>query len=266
MVRETRRTPVCPSQLERGIMSAPRVLDPELDRRLLPINSSSISKDLRSTIVARLWGSPSLQCLKDYSAYFQHFAITCETWRSSPVAIQTYRDFLDLVQHLRAHRNDARASPTILEFFPLPPPANMPASDLRMPLTTEQTRLPLAMRHTSCSKDSVLNAINLAVCLWLMLSSGPPASTNFPGRSTLIWTESESLDDLIEKSFPKTDPKESLRWPHSLNLCNLNRIGGFEIVWTDHLADHLYLNEDLRTINIYHHACVLESHKSAGQP
>jgi hypothetical protein len=251
-------------------MSAPNILDPELDRWLLPhcyrISSSSIKNDLRSTVVARLWGTSSHQCLEDYSAYFQHFAITCEAWRSSPVAIQTYRDLLDLVQHLRTHPNDARASPIILNFFPPPPLANMSASDLRMPLTIEQMHTPLARRHTSCSKDSVLNAISIAVCLWLMLSSGGPASTSFPGRSTLIWNDDESLNDLIEKALPKTDPKESLRWPQSLNLHNLERVAGFEIVWTDHLADHLYLNEDLRTINVYHHACVLESQKSAEQP
>ena len=54
----------------------------------------------------------------------------------------------------------------------------------------------------------------------------------------------------------------SSRWPQSLTLYNLERIGGFEIVWTDHLADHLFLDEDLGTIKVYHHAYVLQCHQS----
>ena len=123
--------------------------------------------------------------------------------------------------------------------------------------------LPLSARFSECERDSVKNAIDLAICLWLMLNTTTPGLRNFPGRSYLVWQETESLDDFIERSLPGTQPiSVSSRWPQSLTLFNLERIGGFEIVWTDHLADHLFLDEDLGTIKVYHHAYVLQCHRS----
>lgn len=117
---------------------------------------------------------------------------------------------------------------------------------------------PLSTRFSECERDKIKNAIDLAVCLWLMLNIATPGLRNFPGRSDLVWGENESLNDFIERSFPMTPPTSvSSRWPQSLNLYNLERIGGFEIVWTDHLADHLFLDEDLEKLKftIMHTSC-----------
>jgi hypothetical protein len=58
--------------------------------------------------------------IEQYSIYFQCFV---SEWRalklsSVPIVIQTYRDLLDLVQHLKDNRTEKRASPQILAFFP----------------------------------------------------------------------------------------------------------------------------------------------------
>ena len=179
------------------------------------------------------------------------------------VAIQTYRDLLDLVEHLKTHRQDKRASSPLYDFFPPSPPSGRQLQARSLPPSPNQMLLPLSTRFSECERDSVKNAIDLAICLWLMLNTATPGLRNFPGRSYLVWEENESLDDLVKRSLPVTQPISiSSRWPQSLTLYNLERIGGFEIVWTDHLADHLFLDEDLGTIKVYHHAYVLQCHQS----
>ena len=227
----------------------------ELDQPLLPYNSvtaESIDRNLRSHIISTLWTEP--QDVEKYTAYFNFFAQECDAWRLNglDVAINTYRDFLNLVQHLRSHRGDSKCSEAMMSFFsPLPPQQGTLAPSPRAALTADQR---------------ILNAIHLTVCLWLMLRPWSPELTSHQAKSTLEWKDTESLDDFIHKAFPKapleTIQKETL-WQKPLNLYTLNRIGGFDIIWTNHLADHLYLDEDVgSTIHLYHHACVLESHSS----
>ena len=242
----------------------------DLNQLLLPyspVTPESIDRNLRSHIISSLWTEP--QDVDKYTAYFHFFAQECDAWRLNglPVAIDTYRDFLDLVQHLRTHHDDSKCSPDIMNFFPpLPPQQDTPAPTPRAALTDDQRALPLVRRYTHCSKDSALNAIYLTVRLWLMLRPGSPELTGHQAKSTLEWKESESLDDFIHKSIPKAalgTIQERNLWQKPLNLYTLDRIGGFDIIWTNNLADHLYLDEDVgSTIHLYHHASVLESHYS----
>ena len=240
----------------------------DLDQPLLPYHSitpESIDRNLRSHILSTLWTGP--QNVEKYTAYFNFFAQECEAWRLNglDVAIDTYRDFLDLVQHLRSHRHDLKCSPAMMSFFPPLPPQQAPlAPSPSAVFTADQRTLPLVSRYPHRSRDSAVNAIHLTVRLWLMLRPGSPGLASHQAKSTLEWTDTESLDDLIDKSLPKA-PLGAIQgrslWQKPLNLYTLNRIGGFDIIWTDHLADHLYLDEDLgSTIHLYHHACVLESH------
>ena len=240
---------------------------PDLDQPLLPYHSvtpESIDRNLRSQIISSLWTEP--QGVEKYTAYFNFFAQECDAWRLNglDVAIDTYRDFLNLVQHLRTHRGDSEA---MMSFFPPLPPQQSPlALSPRAALTADQRASPLARRYSHCSKESALNAIYLTVRLWLMLRPGSPESAGHQAKSTLEWKDTESLDDFIRKSLPKAAQgsiQEKTLWQKPLNLYTLNRIGGFDIIWTNHLADHLYLDEDVgSTIHLYHHACVLESHYS----
>lgn len=249
-------------------MSAPRLLDSDIDQLLLSkrrISLGSINAHLRSKLISGIWGQRVKVEQQASNAYFQYFTKECEAWRlsGSPVAIQTYRDLLDLVEHLKHHRQNERASPSIRNFFPPSPPPGRQVQLPSLPLSPNQMLLPLSTRFSECETDGVKNAIDLAISLWLMLNTASLGLRNFPGRSYLVWRETESLSDFIERSLPMTQPTTvSSRWPQSLNLYNLERIGGFEIVWTDHLADHLFFDEDLATIKMYHHAYVLQSHQT----
>ena len=247
-------------------MSAPRLFDKDLDQLLF--SKSTIDADLRSKIVLGIWGQRVKKEQDAFNAYFQYFTRELEAWRLSgcPVAIQTYRDLLELVEHLKVHRLARRDSTSIDNFFPPSSPRGSHVEVRSLPLSPDRMLSPLRIRISVCERDGIKNAIDMAVCLCLMLNIATPGHMFFPGRSYLVWRGDESLIEFIKRSF--LDPQQtsvSSRWPQSLGLHNLERIGGFEIVWTDHLADHLFLDEDLGTIKVYHHACVLQSHSIGDQ-
>ncbi|MCJ1453719.1 hypothetical protein MMC28_004067 [Mycoblastus sanguinarius] len=232
---------------------------PNLHKLLLSEDPDDVlDKRSQDQIIASLWSS---QQHHDSSAYFQYFKAECDAWRlsGSAVAIQTYRDFLDLTEHLKRTRNQKRSSSAVLDFFPPLQPTDEKTSPCAEESNLEQLHLTLRDRFPFCDPASATNSIFLAVRLWLMLNVGSSAIlTLFPGRSSLGWTEDQSLDSFIDTCFPVSELGPTLsQWPFSLNVYNLQRIGGFDIVWTDHLADHLYLNEDIGTISVYHHVQVL---------
>jgi len=250
-----------------------RPLDSDLDQLLLPQGPVTVlPSSLQIKIIDGFWrtNSAPLQSsdllFEQYSAYFQSFASECRAWKLSGVsiAIQSYRDLLDLVQHLKANKMEKRDSPEILAFFPPVVGERAAIGYLAQPPTTDEMRLPLATRHRQSDKESIRNSIDFAARVWLMLNVGAPQPIFHPGRSNLSWDDSESLQSFVEASFPPSQPhKDGLQWMKSMNAVNLHQIGGFEIIWTDNLADHLLLNEDLETISIYHHISILQAHKNA---
>lgn len=248
---------------------SPSSPEPNIHKLLLSEDPDDVlDKQLQDHITASLW---SAQKHHNHATYFQYFREECEAWRLSSdcaIAIQTYQDFLDLVEHLKRTRREKRSAPAVLDFFP-PLQAlddkKSPTPSISEEYTSEQLQLSLRLRFPHCDPVSATNSIFLTVRLWLMLNVG--SSAFFPGRSSLEWAEDQSLDDFINTCFPISEwgPRIS-QWPFSLNAYNLERVGGFELVWTDHLADHLYLNEDLGTINVYHHVQALRGLLNAKAP
>jgi len=241
----------------------------------------ALDKQLQDHIIASLWSSPDRH---DSSAYFHYFKKQCEAWRLSgiAVAIQTYQDFLDLVEHLKRchdlalvdhlnlkhfHNGKRSAStPALLDFFPPLQLVDEKPPPFMEDCTLEQLGMPLKERFPYCDIVSATNSIFLAVRLWVMLNVGSSDIYTFtPGNSSLEWAESQSLDFFVNACFPTKEGRLS-QWPYSLHAYNLDRLGGFKIVWTDHLGDHLYLNEDLGTIHIYHHVQVLRGLLGTGSP
>lgn len=249
-------------------MSVPRH-ESDLDKLLLSDHpDDALDWQVQDQLSSSLWPS---RPHATSSVYFQYFQLECETWMRSgaAVAIETYRDLLDLIDHLKCNRGVPRNSNAILEFFPPAPPGGEKRPSFTPRSSHEDRRLPLRERCPFCEATSAENSVFLAVRLWLMLNVGSSATNTFvPGRTSPEWPEYQSLDDLISSCFPVSElgPKLS-QWPLSLNNYSLERIGGFKIFWTDHLADHLYLNEDMDTISVYHHVQVLRGlpHKAPNQ-
>lgn len=173
---------------------------------------------------------------------------------------QTYQDLLSLVEHLKLFHHEKLSSSAVLDYFPQLQPTNEKASPFNEQYTLEHLQLPLRHRFPYCDPVSARNSVSLAVRLWLMLNVTSSSIHAFtPGRSSSEWTDGQSLDTFIEACFPPCEYTTARlsQWPYCLNAYNLERVGGFVIVWTDDLADHLYLNEDLGHIHVYHHVQVL---------
>ncbi|KAI9785282.1 MAG: hypothetical protein M1816_000468 [Peltula sp. TS41687] len=247
--------------------------DADLDRLLLPSEGPiELPESLQRKIVTRLWHYQSPLAasrfqLQRYIAYFDYFKCECYNWRVSgkPVAIETYRDFLDLVDHLRVNHMEPRSSPRVLEFFP---PSTQVSLQSRPSQQTIDFLQPLATRYQSCSADSASNAIDLTIRLWLMIAVGSLGAIMSPATSSVEWSRRKSLDDFISATFDPNQPSKEQkleRWPKTLNVYGLARIGGFTIHWTSNLADHLLFDDDLGYIYLYHHASILEGHRNESE-
>ncbi len=161
---------------------------------------------------------------------------------------------------MKLFHHEKISSSAINDFFPELRPTHEKAIPSTDDYDLDHLQLPLRYRVPYCDPVSARNSIFLAVRLWLMLNVTSPGIHAFtPGRSSLEWTDDQSLDNFISACFPLSECTSARpsQWPYSLNAYNLERVGGFVIVWTDNLADHLYLNEDLGHIHVYHHAQVL---------
>lgn len=244
-------------------------LGSDLDQLLFPTEGTiDLSESLRIKIVSRLFQHGSLSSSPTsiqpscWTAYFDYFANECYNWRgtSKPVAIETYGDFLNLVDHLRTNSGEPQSSVKVFAFFP---PRTESVQYGSSQHATEFLE-PLATRRRFCSEASVFNAMNLTVRLWLMINVGSSDTTVSPAKSCIEWPHDKSLQELVSSTFhceQSSKPQELGHWSKALNAYNLDRIGGFKILWTSNLADHLYLDEDLEIIRLYHHANVLKGHR-----
>ena len=229
-----------------------------LDTLLFPNHAVSLpSRELQIQILNAFWCPPesinAAQGVQHHDAYFQYLRAECDVWRASGcnAAIHTYRDLVELVIFLQAIQEERRDSPRIAAFF---------QSLLDQCHSADNPDLENIRRN----KTSIDNAINFAVRVWLMLNVGAEKVGIYPGKTQVEWQDSEGLQQLVHRCFPNQASNESCqdgRIPYAFNAYNLERIGGLEIVWTDHLPDHLKLNEDLCTVSLYHHARILKSFK-----
>ena len=229
--------------------TVPRLPKSILDEVLIPEDEiPTLSTPLQKEIIGSFWPQNSGNSCQRQEAYFSYFRSELEAWRlsGSCIAIQTYRELLSLVKHLKSTSNKRRDSYAVLRFFQRPRQRDA--------------------RVQSIGRSSgIENAVDLAVRLWLMLHVGYDSPALFPGRSRLVWEKAETLNEFVQKCFPRrvngAGPKIEkavTTVPTGLNVYNLEHIGGFEIVWTDHLADHLCFNDDLGTISLFHHTSVLQ--------
>lgn len=244
-------------------------IDQELHQPLLQYAKLGTMKEsLQKKIACRLWGC-SRGLPKGYQSgiatYFSNFQKEINLW-SSPkkqnLAIDTYADFLDLVEHLTAHKDKKRNSQEILRFFPI--------IKTGLPTTGKvghvDTEISLAARYQFTTQEEVDNAMELTVGLWLMIYLGPSDPNIFLGlgRSHAQWPQSMTLEQFLTTNFttaPGPTISRSAQFSKDLTARNLDRIGGFQIMWTSSLTNHLTFNDDAMTIVLYHFASVLSLHE-----
>lgn len=116
----------------------------------------------------------------------------------------------------------------------------------------------------NADNEATLDAsIDLAACLWLMLSIGTLRHSLTPGRA-LKWENEKNLVACIGTTF-HTKPwlTGKVKLPKVFTAVNLETIGGIRVAWTSNLADHLNLTEDDTKLTLFHQVSFLQLHKAS---
>lgn len=211
-----------------------------LDSSLL---SHEISPSTKAAILDGLWGSTSSGTksnrISDFDAYFAYYRRQCTTAfhdNGRHISIKTHRDIIHLADEVKSNRIRGKIWERLRSKDPGPQLMN--------------------------KTEIVDNSIDLTVRVLLMMDIGE-LKFGFRGQAPLLWT-TWSLKDWIHNHFDKSRQLDStgVRLEKLFNARNLQRIGGFEIQWTDNLADHLrIINEGGNRVAIFHHASFLKSQK-----
>lgn len=85
------------------------------------------------------------------------------------------------------------------------------------------------------------------------------------GQDQSFWSSSQSLNDVIQRNFPKYSPMQDTQMSHkaipidsrNLTAKYLEDHAGVKIAWTTHLSDHLLLED--KTLYVFELACMLEA-------
>jgi hypothetical protein len=108
-------------------------------------------------------------------------------------------------------------------------------------------------------------SIDLAARLLLMMEIGD-LEHGFIGQGELDWNIG-TLKEFVHRYFtkPDTPSTEYVKLEKRFNARNLERVAGFNVIWTNNLADHLRMTEDDR-VAIFHHATFLKWQKKSVSP
>lgn len=112
--------------------------------------------------------------------------------------------------------------------------------------------------------DEVLEAfIHFAVRVVAMLDVGQFPNTH-PSRQTLQWPSTagpQTMAEFIALTFPKREalPYSGVKLGSHFTAQNLDLIADLKVELTTNLADHLLLEEDERTVFIFHHVAFLKN-------
>jgi hypothetical protein len=212
-----------PSQLELPLISSPKKLVETLWGSF-PSHSRLFNGD-----------SVSGLCHDAYFEYYErHWGLIVANCEGKFVALKTRASVNRLVQDLQSNRS---------------------RSDLLEELEDST--------EGSAARDACENTINLAARLLVMMAIGP-IKYQFRSRPSLIWTEG-SLKLFVSQHFsePQAMNPEGVKLPKTFNAWSLEKIGGFEITFTDNLSDHLRLDEDSK-LYIFHYVSFLECQRLKG--
>jgi hypothetical protein len=195
-----------------------------------------IDERTQTRIVTELWDLESCPkqygvptTVENYEPYFAYYTEQCNAASHDNgryLSVRTHQEILDVVAYIK--RGSSRC-------------------DIKQRLDTR-----LHHRELSNIDEQNDSSIDLAVRLFLMIGIGE-LKFGFHGRKHLIWDEG-SLKSWVHEHFnnPQTLQNEHVKLEKIFTARNLARIGGFEIEWTNNLADHLrILNDDEKKIALF---------------
>lgn len=212
---------------------------------LLGIINKPITREGKTEIVARLWGSQNASNMqfaeRDWDAFFAFYARECREALVDQGIHLSVRNHGDLL--LTAH---------LLE-------DELTKEDIRLKL-----RRTLTQQRSAVDEQRMLDgSITLAARLSLMIKIGSMPS-EVSGRLIVPWTQG-SLRDAIYDRFNRlpgvlADPKHDII-ESDLTCRNVERIAGIEVVPTDNLVDHLRLVDRDKKLCLFQHITVLHRMK-----
>ncbi|KAL9122716.1 MAG: hypothetical protein Q9187_000735 [Circinaria calcarea] len=192
-----------------------------------PVSRTPLQPSARRSIFNAVWNTDHdekhfANLADKVQSYFRYYEDQCS---QSRITVKSHQDILEVIRCLKDGRENLESIKQKLC------PSINPAGD---------------------GKD-VDAFIALAARLWLMMYIGDIGHSLTPGSTQIMWRE-ETLDDLIGGVFSGRHEIEStVKLEKIFNACNLERVAGIRVSWTNNLADHLLMKDD-DTRNIISHA------------
>lgn len=191
-------------------------------------------QELKRSLLQALWGSPQWvsqdRGLNCPDAFINHYFNQHFSIQVHNLNLKTHKDLVDLILFIRCNTTITRTE--------------------LIDKLNEDCGIWL-----SPANDSAACALDTAIRVWLMITIEN-------------WASTDSLEDYIHKSFPKEDEiVNGLPLPLDFNAYNLERIGGFNIVWTDCMHDHLSISvaQTYKELKIFHFASFIQMYQHTSE-
>lgn len=205
----------------------------------------SLSQNAKYGIISGFWGlnfgdsDTKPDKSENYSSYFTYYTQQSNTAfhdNGRHLSVKTHEDIIEIASEINSGSKREDIKLWLSSKMPDPKPENT---------------------------DELIDAsIDLTVRLLTMMDVGD-LKFGFSGQNQLVWSEG-SLEEWVHGYFeaPQVLENEYVKLESIFNARNLVRIAGFEIHWTNNLADHLrIMNEDDRKIAIFHNVTFLEAQR-----
>ena len=203
------------------------------------LHETPLGRDTRLALAAELWQDLTTEkpssC--DLNPYFDYYETQCHHGlheQGRHIVVRTHEDIVNIVEKLEAgHSRDEIKN------------------DLRKLFKTKAA--------DRMDEGEILdNSVDLAVRLYLMVNVGAHRSAVTRGKK-LRWEEG-TVKEMLKSYFsePQVLSNSGIRFEKTFTACNLERIAGIKIRWTNNLADHLRMvDDDDKIVAIFHHASFL---------
>jgi hypothetical protein len=208
------------------------------------LHETPLSRDTRLALAAELWQDIVEEKPTNYdlNPYFDYYETQCQHAlheQGKHVVLRTHEDIINIADKIDdgCSRDDIR-------------------SDVRKLFKSKA-------EDRQNEEEIVENSIDLVARLYLMVNVGANRSTVTRGKK-LRWEEG-SAKELLAAYFnePQVLSNNGIRFEKTFTACNLERIAGIRIRWTNNLADHLRMvDDDDKMVAIFHHATFLERQTS----
>ena len=208
-----------------------------------PLNGSLFSSDsfsdgMKHAILDLLWPVSGLHdhqhSLADFDTYFAFFRQECRYARPEAHAIESFGDLMFILQMIRGN-------------------LSLTLSNLLACITNANTAM-------GADEGKLSVSLELVIRLWLMANVRilMPMDRH-QIENSLPWSNNQTLIDVFRRHVHQSEATQFAAtgsFPVHLNVFDMKRIAGFQVVWTSHLMDHLNVRD--KSVYLYHHVSVVK--------